>query len=220
MTEVHPAVIESRRLGVIAVLRAPTSQHALKTSEALIRGGIRALEITYSTPQTPAVIRELCRRHGPDVLVGAGTITNPRQAAEAAEAGARFLVSPGTIPTIAEAMRATGAAVMLGALTPSEVMTAVALDADVVKLFPASLGGPAFLRAIRGPFPEVPLMPTGGVTAENLNEWFAAGAVAVGAGGDLTPAGSIASEDWAAIENTAARFANAWAATKASGDAG
>lgn len=216
----HPAADESRRLGVIAVLRAPSAEHALEASEALIRGGILALEITYSTPGTPAVIAELVRRHGSHVLVGAGTITTPRQAADAAEAGARFLVSPGTVATVAEAMRETGAAVMLGALTPSEVMTAVELAADVVKLFPASLGGPSYLRTLRGPFPDVPLMPTGGVTAENMGEWFAAGAVAVGAGGDLTPSSAIAAQDWATIENTAARFAAAFASAKADGHAG
>ncbi|WP_426323190.1 bifunctional 4-hydroxy-2-oxoglutarate aldolase/2-dehydro-3-deoxy-phosphogluconate aldolase [Microbacterium sp. E-13] len=215
----HPAIAESRRHGVIAVLRAPSAELAINASEALIRGGIRAIEVTYTTPDTPVVIRRLIDRHGPGLLVGAGTVLSPRQAREAVDAGARFLVSPGTIPAVAEAMIETGAAVMMGALTPTEVMMAVELGADVVKLFPSSLGGPAYLRALRGPFPDVPLMPTGGVTAENMGDWFAAGAFAVGAGGDLTPSSAIAAENWAEIERIAGRFTAARARALAGDDA-
>ena len=106
------------------------------------------------------------------------SITSSAQATEAADAGAAFLVSPGTLPDLTRAMRDTGRVVMTGALTPTEVMTALDLGVDVVKIFPASLGGPSFLKALRGPFPEAPLMPTGGVSPDNLSAWFDAGALA------------------------------------------
>lgn len=204
----------ARSAGVLAVLRAPSPESALDTAEALIRGGISGIEVTYSTPEAPAVIRELISRHGADAYVGAGTVTTPAEAAAAAEAGAEFLVSPGTLPDLTRAMIETGTVVMTGALTPSEVMEARELGVDVVKIFPASLGGPSYLGALRGPFPDAPLMPTGGVTPDNLAEWFAAGAVAVGAGGDLARGASIAAGDWADIEQRAVRFAAALAAVR------
>lgn len=174
--------------------------------DALVNGGVRGIEITYSTPDAPAVIAEVTRRHGDAVLVGAGTVTAPGQAAEATAAGARFLVSPGTRPALAAEMRETGATVMLGALTPSEVMLAVELGADVVKVFPASLGGPSYLKALRGPFPDVPLMPTGGVSAGNIGEWLAAGAIAVGAGGELCSGADLAARAYDTIEAKARTF--------------
>lgn len=195
--------------GLFAVLRAPTARHAIEASRALMRGGVTGLEITYSTPDAEQVIRELTDEFGDSAFIGAGTVTTPEQAERAADAGARFLVSPGSRPELTRAMRATGATVMTGAMTPSEVMAALEYGADVVKLFPASLGGPAFLRALRGPFPDVPFMPTGGVSAENLGDWFAAGAVACGAGGDLVSGAALVAEDWAQIAATAGRFAAA-----------
>ncbi|MQA93159.1 MAG: bifunctional 4-hydroxy-2-oxoglutarate aldolase/2-dehydro-3-deoxy-phosphogluconate aldolase [Streptosporangiales bacterium] len=197
---------ELRETTVIAVLRAPDAEAAAAGVDALVRGGIKGIEITYSTPDAAAVIAEVTRRHGEAVLVGAGTVTAPGQAAEAAAAGARFLVSPGTRPALAAEMRETGATVMLGALTPSEVMLAVELGADVVKVFPASLGGPAYLKSLRGPFPDVPLMPTGGVSADNIGQWLAAGAVAVGAGGELCSGADLAAGAYDTIERKARTF--------------
>lgn len=204
-----PALEPIRAAGVIAVLRAPSAALALDAVDALVRGGITGIEVTYSTPDAPSVIARVIDRHGDRALVGAGTVTTDEQAREAADAGAAFLVSPGTLPELARAMRATGAVTMTGALTPSEVMTATALEVDVVKIFPASLGGPGYLSALRGPFPAVPLMPTGGVTPENLSEWFAAGAIAVGAGGELVPASALREGDLDEIERRARRFAEA-----------
>ncbi len=122
---------------------------------------------------------------GDEVVIGAGTVTTAAQAAESAEAGAEFLVSPGTTEPVASAMRDTGLPFALGTLTPSEVMTAVDLGADVVKLFPGSLGGPSYLKSLREPFPDVPLMPTGGVGPGDVREWLDAGAFCVGAGSSL-----------------------------------
>ncbi|MVA74578.1 bifunctional 4-hydroxy-2-oxoglutarate aldolase/2-dehydro-3-deoxy-phosphogluconate aldolase [Auraticoccus sp. F435] len=201
---------ELARTGVIAVLRAPSAQSALEAVEALVAGGVTGVEVTYSTPGAPAVIAELGRRHGDAIVLGAGTITTPQQAEQAAAAGARFLVSPGTSPGVVAAMKATGLVTMSGVLTPSEVMTAVELGVDVCKLFPASLGGPAFLKALRGPFPDVVMMPTGGVSPDNVSEWVAAGALAVGAGSDLVPPAALASGDLAVVRERAAAFAAAW----------
>ncbi|MGO1849481.1 bifunctional 4-hydroxy-2-oxoglutarate aldolase/2-dehydro-3-deoxy-phosphogluconate aldolase [Microbacterium sp.] len=204
----------TRDSGVLAVLRAPSPELALDTAEAIIRGGITGIEVTYSTPDAPAVIRELIARHGDTAHIGAGTVTTVEQAAAAADAGAEFLVSPGTLPDLTRAMLETGRIVMTGAMTPTEVMSALALGVDVVKIFPASLGGPSYLGALRGPFPDAPLMPTGGVKPDNLAEWFAAGAVAVGAGGDLANSASIKASDWADITRRAESFATALAAPR------
>lgn len=204
----------ARTTGILAVLRAPSPELALEASEAIIRGGVSGIEVTFSTPDAPAVIRELIARHGDAAYIGAGTVTTAEQATQAADAGAAFLVSPGTLPDLTRAMLDTGRVVMTGAMTPTEVMGALDLGVDVVKIFPASLGGPSYLGALRGPFPDAPLMPTGGVKPDNLADWFAAGAVAVGAGGDLANGTAIANADWAEIEERAARFAAALAATR------
>lgn len=145
------------------------------------------IEITYTTPQATEVVRELDEKYGEAVLLGMGTLTLPEHAQSAKEAGARFIVSPHCEEELAQAMVATGLLVMIGAFTPSEVVRARRLGADVVKLFPGSLGGPDYLRSLRGPYPDIPFMPTGGVGPENIAEWFAAGAIAVGAGSGLSP---------------------------------
>ena len=198
-----------RAATVIAVLRAPTAAAAIAATDALVAGGVTGIEITYSTPDAPAAIREVRERHGDTVYLGAGTVLTEAHATEAVAAGARFLVSPGTDPAVTRAMVNTGVTVLSGAYTPSEVMLAAGLGAHVVKLFPASLGGPVLLKALRGPFPDLAFCPTGGVNPDNLADWLAAGAVAVGAGGELCPAGALRSGDWATITATAKRFSAA-----------
>jgi 2-dehydro-3-deoxyphosphogluconate aldolase/(4S)-4-hydroxy-2-oxoglutarate aldolase len=182
---------EIRRIGIIAVLRAPTGELALRMVEALVAGGVTGIEITYSTPNAAAVVRALDANHGSGILLGMGTLTRSEQADEARAAGARFIVSPHTKAGLAEAMVASGLATLVGALSPSEVEEAHARGADIVKIFPASLVGPTYIRSLRGPFPDIPMIPSGGVNAANLGEWLAAGAVAVSAGSELCPL------DWA-----------------------
>ena len=208
MTDSLDALIHAR---VLAVVRAPTAESALLAADALVAGGIFGLEITYSTPDACAVIRELDARYGDRIHLGAGTVTTPSEATQAADAGARFLVSPGTRRELTAAMKDTGLVVLTGALTPSEVMAAVEYGTDVVKIFPAALGGPAFLKSLRGPFPDVALMPTGGVTPDNLTDWFDAGAVAVGAGGDLVSGADLAAGRYDEVERKARLFAAAGA---------
>lgn len=204
-----------REFGVVAVLRGPSAEATVAAVDALVAGGIRGVEVTYSTPDAAAVVRALAARHGDRVLLGMGTLTDPAQAAEARAAGARFLVTPVVDEDLARAMTATGLVAMLGALTPTEVLRARRLGADVVKLFPGSLVGPAYVRALRGPFPDVPLMPTGGVSAANVGEWLAAGAVAVGAGGELCPAAWMAEGRLRDIEQRAREFVAAVARARA-----
>lgn len=195
-----------QQTGVFAVLRAPDAEHAIEAARALIRGGITGIEVTYSTPGAPDAIRELVAEFGDSANIGAGTVTSAERAEAAADAGAQFLVSPGSVPAVTEAMLETGLTVMTGALTPTEVMTALDLGSHVVKLFPAALAGPPLLKALRGPFGDAHFMPTGGVSAENLGEWFAAGALAVGAGSDLVSSARLAERDWDGIEAVAGEF--------------
>lgn len=197
-------------VGVVAVIRALDTDTALRGVEALVAGGVTGIEITYSTPDAPSVIATLAARHGDQILLGAGTVRTEREALVAAEAGASFLVSPGTTPSVAAAMKSTGRICLLGALTPSEVMAALAAGADAVKLFPASLGGPAYLSSLRGPFPDVPFVPTGGVDVDNIAQWRRAGVVAVGAGSDLCSARDLASGSWAGLTEKARAFTAAW----------
>lgn len=199
-----------REVGVIAVLRAPSAGTAVRAAEALIAGGVRGIEITYSTPDAAQAIRELCGRFSGTAYVGAGTILSAGQAEEAADAGARFLVTPGAHRPTVSAMVGTGVAVFCGALTPGEVMTAIELGSAAIKIFPASLGGPPYLASLRGPFPATPFLPTGGVTAENLGSWIGAGATAVGAGSELCSVADMAAGSWDAIRQRGSAFARAY----------
>lgn len=174
-------------LGLLAVIRGPSAELTVRMVEALVAGGVLGIEITYSTPGAAGVVKTLAGKFGDEILLGMGTLTEIEQVGEAQDAGARFIVSPHCEEALGGAMVASQLGVMIGALTPSEVMQAYRLGADVVKIFPGSLGGPAYLKALHGPFPHIPMMPTGGVNAENLGDWFAAGAFAVGAGSELCP---------------------------------
>ncbi len=196
-------------LGLLAVLRAPDPSGARRAVDALVEAGVLGIEITYSTPEAASVIADVKQSYGDEVLVGAGTLVTHAQVAEAAEAGASYLVSPGLDEEVVASMRATNLPAMAGVLTPTEVMRGVRLGLDVMKLFPGSLGGPTYLRSLRGPFPDVPFMPTGGVSADNVGEWLAAGAVAVGAGSELASAGDISSGDFAGIREKGRSFLRA-----------
>ncbi|OGO19530.1 MAG: 2-dehydro-3-deoxyphosphogluconate aldolase [Chloroflexi bacterium RBG_16_48_8] len=176
-----------RELGLLAVIRGPTRDLTLKMVDALVEGGVLGIEITYSTPDAAKVVSALNENYGEKILLGMGTLTSPEQPAEAKAAGARFIVSPHCETELAKAMVQTNLVAMIGAFTPSEFVMAHRLGADIVKIFPGSLGGPGHLKALRGPFPNIPAMPTGGVSIDNVAQWFSAGAVAVGAGSELCP---------------------------------
>ncbi len=176
-----------RQLGLLAVIRGPSPELTVKMVEALVAGGVLGIEITYSTPNAEEVVRTLAAKFGSSIVLGMGTLTKPEQALLAKEAGASFLVSPICAADLINSMVASGLLTMAGALTPTEVFQAYSLGADVIKIFPGSLGGPAYIKALKGPFPYIPMMPTGGVNAGNVGEWFKTGIVAVGAGSELCP---------------------------------
>jgi len=203
-----------RELGLLAVIRGPSKELTLEMVAALVAGGVTGIEITYTTPNAAEVVAALAQRFGDEIVLGMGTLTDPAQAAEAAQAGAQFLVSPHTETTLARAMVATGLPVMMGALTPTEVMASRQLGSDVVKLFPGSLGGPEYMKALKGPFPNIPMMPTGGVDIDNIADWFAAGVVAVGAGSQLCPKSLAAAGKFDEITAIARLFATAVAAAR------
>jgi 2-dehydro-3-deoxyphosphogluconate aldolase/(4S)-4-hydroxy-2-oxoglutarate aldolase len=173
-------------VGIVPVIRAPSPELATQAAEAILAGGISVFEITMTVPDAPEVIRLLQSRLGDRALIGAGTVLDAAGARDCIDAGAAFIVSPGfDSPTVALAQEA-GVAVMPGALTPTEVITAWKAGADVVKIFPASaLGGASYLRALRGPLPQVKLMPTGGVNLSTARDFLAAGAIALGVGSEL-----------------------------------
>ncbi len=176
-----------KELGLLAVIRGPSPDLTIKMVAALVDGGVTGIEITYSTPNAEDVVSKLSRIFGSRILLGMGTLTRPEQAQSARDAGASFLVSPVSDPDLVRSMVDSGLLTMVGAFTPTEVFQAYNMGADVIKIFPGSLGGPAYVRALKGPLPDIPIMPTGGVSASNLAEWFSTGVVAVGAGSELCP---------------------------------
>ena len=176
-----------KEIGLVAVLRGPSPELTLQMVGALIAGGVQAVEITYSTPNAAEVTRQLDKKYGSAIILGMGTLTEPEQVTEAHGAGAKFIVSPICTPELGKAMVSSGLAVMIGAMTATEIYQAFKMGSDVVKIFPGSLVGPGYVKAIKGPFPNIPIMPTGGVSATNVGEWFAAGVFGVGAGSELCP---------------------------------
>lgn len=196
-----------REIGIIPVIRAESADAATAVVEALMEAGLTVAEITMTVPGAIEAIASVAKRFGDKVLIGAGTVTDAETVRRALDAGAEFIVSPCLVPAVIEAARRADVAVLPGALTPTEVFEAFRRGGDMVKVFPAqNVGGAAYLRALRGPFPEIPLVPTGGVTLDNVGEMFKAGAVAVGVGSEMISKDALASRDYAAIGALATRF--------------
>jgi 2-dehydro-3-deoxyphosphogluconate aldolase/(4S)-4-hydroxy-2-oxoglutarate aldolase len=192
--------------GLVPVLRAGSVESALALAEAIAEGGIQTLEITMTIPGAVDVLRTLARKR-PDLLLGAGTVLDPETARICILEGAQFVVSPALNLATIELCRRYSIAVLPGALTPTEIVTAWQAGADVVKVFPASaLGGAKYLANLRGPLPQVKLIPTGGVSLATAAEFLAAGAFALGVGGDLANEASVAAGDFASIAATARRY--------------
>ncbi|MGA8151909.1 MAG: bifunctional 4-hydroxy-2-oxoglutarate aldolase/2-dehydro-3-deoxy-phosphogluconate aldolase [Terriglobales bacterium] len=173
-------------IGIVPVVRAATVEDATRAVEAISAGGIPIAEITMTVPNAVAVIRDVARQYGRDVLIGAGTVTTPQQAESCLAAGAEFIVSPGLSLPVLSAVLASGKLAIPGALTPTELMAARANGARLVKIFPCgSVGGAKYLKSLKAPFPDAELIPTGGVNAANAGEFIAAGAYALGVGAEL-----------------------------------
>jgi 2-dehydro-3-deoxyphosphogluconate aldolase/(4S)-4-hydroxy-2-oxoglutarate aldolase len=200
------AVEMMRKSGVIAIMRAKASDQLLAAAEAVLAGGVNAIEVTLTTPGALQVIGQAVTTFGSDVLFGAGTVLDPESARAAILAGAQFIVSP-TLDVATIAMcRRYSVPVLPGAYTPTEILAAWEAGADIVKVFPASIGGPAFIKAIKAPLPQIRLAPVGGVDLSNTAEFIRAGAEVVGVGGELIGQKLLDERDWPTLTERARRF--------------
>ncbi len=191
--------------GLVAVVRAESAELATRVADAVLEGGCPAVEMTFTVPRAHRVIEELAAAYKPsELILGAGTVLDPETARIAILSGASYVVSPSLNPETVRLCNRYQVPVMPGAMTIREVIEAMELGADIVKLFPGEAFGPSIIKAIKGPLPQAPLMPTGGVDLSNVAEWIKAGAVAVGAGGSLT--GGARTGDFASITTTARAF--------------
>src|ERR1700689_953066 len=181
-------------IGIVPVVRASSAREAMLAVDAISLGGIPVAEITMTVPGAIEIIREISKTRGNDVLVGAGTVLDAETARSCVDAGAQFLVSPGfDLKTVEYAVK-EGKLIMAGARTPTEVITAWKAGADFVKVFPCGqVGGPSYIKALRGPLPHIPLVPTGGVNLKNAGEFIRAGSAALGVGGELVQPAALQS---------------------------
>lgn len=173
-------------VGVVAVVRAENSEQAKKIALACMDGGVDSIEITFTVPGAQKVIEDLTEEFGEDLLVGAGTVLDSETARIAILAGARYIVSPGFSLNTAKLCNRYQVPYMAGCMTITEMITAMEAGVDVIKVFPGSAFGPNFIKAIKGPLPQAVLMPTGGVSLDNVDKWIENGCIAVGVGGNLT----------------------------------
>ena len=201
--EMHGVVLEILARRLIGIIRMKRYHHAVEIAEALTRGGLTILEYTMSGEGALDCVTAVRAALGDRVCVGAGTVLDATAAEAAIAAGARFLVTPAVVPEVIEVGRRRDVPVVCGALTPTEVLAASRAGADLVKLFPARLGGPGYVRDLLGPFPQLQLVATGGVSAENARTFLDAGAVAVAVGGNLVSEQAVHEGRWAAIEANA-----------------
>ena len=207
MSDTRNAITAAVELaGVVAVIRIKEPQRLRAVVDALGEGGLTALEVTMTVPGAVELIAALAPTMPPGFLLGAGTVTDAGTARRVIDAGARFVVSPVFRRDVLEACHTRDVAVMPGCFSPTEILDAWEAGAEIVKVFPATALGPGFIKDIRGPMPEVKLMPTGGVTLDNAGDWIRAGAVAVGVGTALTDAKAIAAGDYATLRANAERI--------------
>lgn len=194
-------------IGIVPVVRASNSKQALLAAEAVCAGGIPIVEVTMTVPGAIEVIAQLARAAGDSVIVGAGTVLDAETALQCISAGAQFVVSPGFDRETVEIVGREGRLMMAGALTPTEITAAWKTGADFVKIFPCgSVGGPKYIRALRGPFPQIPFVPTGGVNLETAADFIRAGAAALGIGGELVQAEALKLSNAERITENARKF--------------
>jgi 2-dehydro-3-deoxyphosphogluconate aldolase/(4S)-4-hydroxy-2-oxoglutarate aldolase len=207
---VDEVILRIREIGIVPVVRAATGEDATRAAEAICAGGIPILEITMTVPDATAVIRHVIREFGNKVLIGAGTVTTAEQAEQCIRAGTEFLVSPGVSTQVLAVARACAKLAIPGALTPTELMHAQDNGAKLIKIFPCgNVGGARYLQSLKGPFPNAALIPTGGVNASNAAEYIAAGAFALGVGGDLVNAAALRAGSLAKITQAARELVQA-----------
>lgn len=192
--------------GIIAVVRTDKPEQVPFICEALLAGGVVAVEITFTVPNAADAIHEADRRFGARALIGAGTVLDLDQARRALEAGAQFIVSPITRTPLVEEAHASGRAMMLGAYTPTEAQLAHEAGADFIKIFPADKLGPSYIRALRAPLPHLKIVPTGGVDLNTAADFIKAGSAALGLGGSLLTPWILGANDWPGLTRLAAEY--------------
>jgi len=206
-----------RDTGLIPVVRAESSDQALRAVEALKAGGLGVIEVTMTVPDAIDLIKTLADKHGADTLIGAGTVLDPETAQACIQAGAKFIVSPALNEETIEFCRDQDVAVFPGALTPTEVVRAWKAGADAVKVFPAgAVGGASFLKALKAPLPQIELIPTGGVSLKTAADFINAGAMALGVGADLVDTKALRDGNSALITERARQFLEIVQVTRAS----
>ncbi len=214
---IENAISKIQEIGIVPVVRAANLDEARRAVDAICAGGIPVIEITMTVPDAPKMIEELVRHYGTSVLTGAGTVTTAKQAAICLDAGAQFLVSPGLSVPVLQAAAQRGVLAIPGALTPTEVMAALEAGAKLIKIFPCgSAGGPKHIKALKAPFPETRLIPTGGVNVTNAAEYLAAGAFALGVGADLVDLAAVRRNEAAKIIDMAKSLLDAVRLARAS----
>ena len=191
---------------IIAIVRLDSGDDLIQVAEALKAGGIEAIEFTVPTPNSLEMIKQASAHFGEEVIMGAGTVLDPETARAAILSGAQFIVTPTLNLETIELCRRYGKPVVPGGLTPTEILTAWQAGADMVKVFPASVGGPAYIKSVLAPLPQVRLAPTGGVSAENAAAYMQAGAAGLGVGGKLVDKTAVANKDWGVITAEAQRL--------------
>lgn len=194
------------RSTIVAVVRAKSGELLADVASALLEGGVDVMEVTFTVPQADKIIEKVAERLGDRVLLGAGTVLDTETARIALLSGAQFIVSPAVNPDVIRLCQRYSKLVMPGALTPTEILTAWEAGADIVKIFPSEITGPAYLKALHGPLPQVRLMPTGGVNLETATEFLRCGACALGIGGSLVEAKAVANGDLKRIETLARQY--------------
>lgn len=195
--------------GVIAVVRAKRADQAVPLAEALVAGGVIAVEITMTTPHALAAIKEASSKLGNRALIGVGTVLDEATCQAAIDAGAEFVVSPICRRELVPIAQKAGKPIMLGSYTPTEAQLAHEAGSDFIKIFPADTLGPNYIKALRAPLPHLKIVPTGGVDLKTIGDFFKAGVAAVGAGSSLISKEVLEKDDWATLTKTAAVFAQA-----------
>ncbi|MDI6452497.1 bifunctional 2-keto-4-hydroxyglutarate aldolase/2-keto-3-deoxy-6-phosphogluconate aldolase [Peloplasma aerotolerans] len=204
----HEVLKKITDVGVVAVIRAETSKQAIDIAKACIQGGLAAIEVTFTVPNALKVIEDLVKAIPQDeLIIGAGTVLDSETARIAILAGAQYIVSPGFDLKTAQLCNRYQIPYMPGCLTITEMITAMEAGCDVVKLFPGSAFGPSYVKAVKGPLPQINIMPTGGVSLDNVKEWVSNGVVAVGVGSELT--GPAKKGDFESVTQNAKAFVNA-----------
>lgn len=203
------------KTGMVAIIRASSGEQLVNVARALYEGGIDVIEVTFTVPNAVEVLEAVHKDLGKQILLGAGTVLDPETARTAFLAGARFLVSPTVNLDVIKMSNRYDKLCMTGAYTPTEILTAWEAGADVVKVFPAEIGGPPYLKAIKGPLPQVRLMPTGGVNLETMHDFLKAGACAVGLGSSLVEKDAVEKGDFARIRSLAGQYVERFQAYRA-----